>query len=201
MKKIFVEKFITYIQTKKELTNIEIKRLKYGLEGLYNLITKMVVIFVLAILFNLLTELICFILIYSFFRLYGFGIHAKKSWQCWLSTIPIYIGGCFLIKYVSLSMPVIYAIWIFGIISFILFAPADTASRPLIHKEKRIRAKILSIIIVIFFYFINVYFQNRIFLNATLYALIIQSLSMNPLIYLLFHAPYHNYKTYSKTTV
>ena len=92
------KKFINYSIN---LIDLDKKKLKYGLEGFYNLITKVVVLIILALILNLTKELFLLIIIYSLFRLYGFGIHAKKTWQCWLTTIPIYIGGCFFIKYIS----------------------------------------------------------------------------------------------------
>ena len=48
----------------------------------YNLITKTIVLFGLAILFNLVLELLVLTFIYSTLRLYGFGLHAKTSLQC-----------------------------------------------------------------------------------------------------------------------
>ena len=201
MKKKFINYSIKLIESKKDLSNLDKKKLKYGLEGFYNLITKVVVLIILALILNLTKELFLLIIIYSLFRLYGFGIHAKKTWQCWITTIPIYIGGCFFIKYISIPLPITYIIWFFGFISFLLFAPADTSSRPLIHKDKRIRAKILSLLIIIIFYIINYFYKSQILLNTTLYALIFESIVINPLTYKLFKAPYNNYKVYQKTTV
>ena len=201
MKKKFINYSLNYIESKKTLTALERKKIKYGLEGFYNLISKFIVLVILAIIFDLTVELLLLSIIYGFLRLYGFGLHAKKTWQCWISTIPIYIGGCFLIKYLVLPPTVCYIIWIFGLLSFILFAPADTKARPLIHKEKRIRAKILSIVIIILLFIINIYLKNNIFLNTSLYALIVQSIIMNPITYKIFKAPYNNYKAYQKTTV
>ena len=201
MKKKFINNSLKYLESKKTLTALERKKLKYGLEGFYNLITKFIVLIIIAIIFNLLPELVLLTIIYGFLRLYGFGLHAKKTWQCWVTTLPIYIGGCFLIKYLTIPQVISNIVWLFGFISFALFAPADTKSRPLIHKEKRKRAKILSIIIVIALYIINIYLNNPIFLNASLYALLIHSFVMNPLIYKLFNAPYNNYKTYQNNMV
>ncbi len=201
MKKKFIDNSLKYIENKKELSALDKKKLKYGLEGFYNLITKFIVLSILTIILNIFKEFILLTIIYSFFRMYGFGLHAKKTWQCWLSTIPIYIGGSLFIKYFTLPTYLITIIWIIGYTSFILFAPADTKSRPLIHKEKRIRAKFLSIMIVTIFFIINLFYHNNVFLNATLYSLILQSVIMNPLTYKLFKAPYHNYKVYQKTAV
>ena len=66
--------------------------MRYGLEAFYNLITKTVVLIILAVIFNLVLELILLSLIYSTLRLYGFGLHAKTSLQCWITTLPIYLG-------------------------------------------------------------------------------------------------------------
>ena len=136
--------------------------------------------------------------IYSLLRLYGFGIHAKKSWQCWLTTLPVYIGGCYFIRYGVLVKEIVSVIWILGLLSFIFFAPADTASRPLIHKEKRVRAKVLALLIYICLYIVNIYYPSQELINATMLAIIMQSIVMNPLTYRICHAPYKNYKKYVK---
>ena len=199
MKKKFINNSLKYIESKQSLTELDKKKIKYGLEGLYNLTTKFIVLIILAIIFDLMIELILLTSIYGLLRLYGFGLHAKKSWQCWITTIPIYIGGCFFIKYAILSPYITYIIWLFGLISFLLFAPADTKSRPLIHKEKRI--KILSISIVIILFIINVFLKINIFLNATIYALTLESIIINPITYKIFNVPYNNYKTFQKNMV
>ena len=79
MKKKFINYSLNYIESKKTLSSLDKKKLKYGLEGFYNLFTKVIVLVTLAIIFNLLKELLLLIAIYSLFRLYGFGLHAKKK--------------------------------------------------------------------------------------------------------------------------
>lgn len=201
VKKIFIEKSISLIKARKELNTIEEKKMRYGLEAFYNLITKTIVLFVLAILFDLILELLVLTFIYSTLRLYGFGLHAKTSLQCWFTTLPVYLGGCLLIKYIAIPEFIAGAIWIFGFSSFLLFAPADTPARPLIHKEKRIRAKIISMSILLDYLFIYIYNFNAILNNAILYALLMESIVINPLIYKLTGTTFNNYKYFQKTTV
>lgn len=201
MKKKFIENSLNLIKQNKKIDELEEKKLRYGLEGFYNVSVKTIVMFFLAIILNIVPHYILLILVYSSLRLYGFGIHMKTSTQCWLTTVPIYIGGCLLIKYVSFSNVISIFIWLFGFLSFLLFAPADTPARPLIHKEKRRRAKILSIIILscyfIFFYCI----QSTTLKNIILYGVFMESISINPIVYKLFHTPFNNYKSYVKTTI
>ena len=103
MKKKFIENSLNYIEAKNDLSDLQKKKLKYGLEGFYNLFTKLIVLLIITISFDLVKEFLLLTVIYSLLRLYGFGIHAKKSWQCWLTTVPIYVGGCFFIKYIVMS--------------------------------------------------------------------------------------------------
>ena len=201
VKKSFIEKSVNLIKSRKELNTLEEKKIRYGLEAFYNFITKLIVLIILAVIFNLVFELILLSLIYSTLRLYGFGLHAKTSLQCWITTLPIYLGGCLLIKYLVIPNSIAGIIWIFGFLSFLFFAPADTPARPLIHKEKRIRAKVLSIGILLVYLFIYLYNFSNILNNAILYALLMESIVINPLLYKITGTTFNNYKNFQKTTV
>ena len=201
VKKSFIEKSVNLIKSRKELNTIEEKKIRYGLEAFYNLITKTVVLIILAVIFHLVLELFLLSLIYSTLRLYGFGLHAKTSLQCWITTLPVYLGGCLIIKYLIIPSEIASIIWVFGFLSFLLFAPADTPARPLIHKEKRIRAKILSIGILLGYLFIYLYNFSPILNNAILYALLMESIVINPLLYKITGTTFNNYKYFQKTSV
>lgn len=201
VKKSFIEKSVNLIKSRKELNTLEEKKIRYGLEAFYNLITKTVVLIILAVIFHLVLELFLLSLIYSTLRLYGFGLHAKTSLQCWITTLPVYLGGCLIIKYLIIPSEIASIIWVFGFFSFLLFAPADTPARPLIHKEKRIRAKILSIGILLGYLFIYLYNFSPILNNAILYALLMESIVINPLLYKITGTTFNNYKYFQKTSV
>lgn len=199
MKKKFIESTIIKIKKKQEVSELQEKRYRYGLEGFYNLFTKLVALTIISILLNTFVEFILLTITYSLYRLYGFGIHAKTSLQCWFTTLPIYITGCLFIKYGSISNIVSISLWIIGFISFLLFAPADTPARPLIHKDKRIRAKILSLIILTVLAILYYCCSFIIIKNTLIYSLLMEVISINPLTYKIFHTPFNNYKTYQIT--
>ena len=202
LKKKFIEHSVFLIKKKKKtISKLEEKKLRYGLEAFYNLFTKAVVMIALAIIFDLTFELFLLTIIYSTLRLYGFGIHAKTSLQCWFTTLPIYLGGCLIVKYCEIPITFAYMVWIFGFISFILFAPADTPARPLIHKDKRIKAKVLSLIILSVYFMIFLNNNYYVINNAILYGVLMESFSINPLIYKLSKTPYNNYKNFQKNMV
>ena len=97
MKKKFIESSLTFIKKGREVSELEEKRLRYGLEGFYNLTTKTIVILILAIWLDVLPEIILLTLGHSALRLFGFGIHMKTTLQCWFTTIPLFIGGSLII--------------------------------------------------------------------------------------------------------
>lgn len=199
MKKKFIESSLVLIKSKKSVDELSEKKLRYGLEGFYNLATKTIVMFLLSICFDTLLEFFLLTIVYSTLRLYGFGLHMKTSLQCWFTTVPIYIGGCILIKYTVFPYLLSVIIWTIGFLSFLFFAPADTHARPLIHKKKRIRAKILSLCILSSYFVLSFFIQNPVIHNVILYAIIMESISINPLVYRLLNMPFNNYKTYQTT--
>ena len=83
-------KFITKYQKCDEL---QTKKLKYGLEVIYNLLSKTIILFLISILLGVWKEYILLIIIYSFTRMYTFGIHAKSTLICWFTSTIIYIFG------------------------------------------------------------------------------------------------------------
>ena len=199
--KKFIESALTKIKQQKKLTSLEEKKLRYGLEAFYNLATKTIVLIILAIVFDLVIELLLLALVYSTLRLYGFGIHAKTSLQCWFTTIPIYMLGSLFIKYATITSNLIYIFWIISFLSFLLFAPADTPARPLIRKNKRIRAKILSVLILCIYFIIYTLNISSMFNNVIIYAICMELIVINPLTYKLTKTPFHNYEIYEKNMV
>lgn len=201
VKKKFIDGALTKIKQQKKVTSLEEKKLRYGLEAFYNLATKTIVLIILAIVFDLVIELLLLALVYSTLRLYGFGIHAKTSLQCWFTTIPIYMLGGLFIKYATITSNLIYIFWIISFLSFLLFAPADTPARPLIRKNKRIRAKILSVLILCIYFIIYTLNISSMFNNVIIYAICMELIVINPLTYKLTKTPFHNYEIYEKNMV
>ena len=77
--------------------------IKYGLEGIYLTITKLIIILLLAYLLNIIKEVIIFLIIYNIIRMPSFGLHATKSWICLLSSTIIFIGLPIVCKYIYIS--------------------------------------------------------------------------------------------------
>ncbi|MEG2322548.1 MAG: accessory gene regulator B family protein [Bacilli bacterium] len=197
MKEKIVNSCISLIKNNNpKYSSTKLAEIKYGLEGIYLLITKLVVIGILAYFLNLFAELLIFLLIYNFIRMPSFGLHATKSWICLLSSIIIFIGVPIFCK--EIIMPSFIKA-ILGIITIVLFyknAPADTYKRPIVNPKRRLCYKYLSVLVAIIYSFCALFITNNFIANTFISALIVQCFMISPTIYKLFNLPYDNYKTY-----
>lgn len=193
MKDAFVNHSLNIIRSNKECDDIEIKKLKYGLEGLYSFVTKYTVIVLVNIFLNTFIEFFIFHIAYALIRSVGFGLHAKTNKGCWVVSLLVNISIPLLIKHVLIDKLYLIIVSIIAAIIIAIFAPADTKKRPLIHKNKRIQDKIIAIVICLVYILLIIYINN-FFSYCITYALLFESIMVNPITYRLTKQSYNNYK-------
>lgn len=198
MKHLVINKLLNIIINNKECSEKNIKIYKYGLEGLYNLITKTIVVLIITLLLNSAKEFGLILLFYALLRTFGFGIHSESSLGCWISTLSIYVFGSILIKEIFIIKEISIIIWLIAFLSFILWAPADTPKRPLIREKQRKKQKLKVCLISLFYLILIIFVKNNIVINAITYALLIEMICVNPLTYKIFGIRFNNYKYYKK---
>lgn len=198
MKEKFVNSSIKFISKYQECDDLKLKKLNYGLQGIYSLIIKLTVVIIIAIITNTINQTLLFLLFYTGIRTYSFGWHAKTNLGCWSITIIVYNIIPILIKNYIMPNLIGYIILSIAFISMLLWSPADTPKRPLIRKKHRRRCKIITTIVVIIYIIIFLFNQNELINNAIVYACFIQSIFINPLFYKITDTQFNNYKYYKK---
>lgn len=169
-------------------------KLKYGLEGIYLTISKLIILILFAFILRIEKEVLLLVLSFSIIRSAASGVHASKSWICLLTTLLIFLTVPLIFKYYILSF---YNKLFIGLICLLLFtkyAPADTKKRPLKIMKKKHVLKIITIIIAITFIIISLYAKNNLLVNSLTGALIIETLMILPITYKIYNQPYRNYK-------
>lgn len=196
MKELFLNYSITSI--KKYYPNyddVKLAELKYGLEGFYLSFTKLFVISIISIIFHLFFEMIIMLIVFNILRTTGFGIHAKRSIDCWISSTIMFIVFPLLSKILFIPSWLHITLSIIFVIMIILYAPADTVKRPLINKKKRTIYKIITIINTLILIIIS-FFTTTTITNLILFGIFTEVLLINPLTYKVCRLPYRNYKNY-----
>ena len=197
MKKLIINKCMELVTTyNKDLSQRDIDKIRYGLEGLYLTITKLIFIIIVSIILGIWKETLLLILIFNGIRLTAFGVHAKRSIDCLISSTLFFI--LFPIICIKLTIPLIVKVILFIPLTVLIgiFAPADTEKRPLINKKKRKIYKMLSIMISIIYMTIAIVIKDNTLSNCFIFAIVIQIIIMLPITYKIFGVSYNNYKTY-----
>lgn len=196
MKNKVVGSVMDLIKKENKYDDVKLAEIKYGLEGLYLTITKLIVIFSLAIILNIFKEMIIFLLIYNVMRTFSFGLHATKSWICLLSSTIIFIMCPILCNEVIISIQIKAVLGILLILLYYKNAPADTKKRPIVNPKRRLFFKFASTLLAILFVFLSIFVENNFISNCFIVGLTVQAFLISPLVYRIFKLPYNNYITY-----
>ena len=197
MKEVFINNSMSLIHKYyPNYSEEKLAELKYGLLGLYLMITKSIIIFGIAIYLNIFKELLIFTVIYNILRAPSFGMHASKSWICLVSSASIFIFSTYLSA--KILIPINIKI-IFGIIGILLMyknSPADTAKKPIVSPKRRRIYKNISTLIAIIFVITSIVIDNNFLSNSFILSLLLQNIMIAPTTYKIFGETYDNYKSY-----
>lgn len=180
----------------RKISEEQLEIIEYGLESLYLTFTKIVIILLLSIILGILKETLLMILFYNIIRLFAFGLHAKNSIACLLTSLILFVGGAYISMYLNIDLIIKIILSLTCIILIAIYAPADTEKRPLINDKKRKRFKILSIIISFILTFLIIYYKDNIISNFMLIGFIESTIMVLPITYKIYGLPYNNYKSY-----
>ncbi|MBP3920179.1 MAG: accessory gene regulator AgrB [Bacilli bacterium] len=196
MKEKVLNSWMNIIKEHKNFDEVKLAEIKYGLEGIYLTFSKLIIISIIALILGIFKEMVVFMVIYNVMRMPSFGLHAKKSWMCLLSSTITFIGVPLLSKYIVINNTIKFIIGAISVILICVFSPADTEKRPIVNKRRRQVYKMLSTIIATIYIALAVVIENSFISNCFLFATILQNVLISPITYKIFKLPYNNYKTY-----
>ena len=200
MRKVIINKCMNLIKNySPELDQVKLDEVEYGLISIYILITKLIVIFILASVIGIFKEVLIFSVIYSIIRTPSFGIHASKSWICLIVSSILFLGIPYICLTTNMSLELKFLLGSIGTIFIFKNSPADTHKRPIVNPTRRKVYKGISTLIAISFTLIAICINNEFVSNCLILALITQCVVISPLTYKLFKMPYNNYKNYCVT--
>ena len=197
MREKVINKLMNFIKENNSNANEEqLEVIQYGLEAIYMTITKTIILFIIAYFLGILRELITFLPFYILIRMFAFGLHAKTSLQCLISSSSIFLGATYLCMYLNIPLLIKSILCILCILAIYKWAPADTEKRPIVSKKRRQVYKTLSTIIAITFSFLSIFITNSFISNCLVISITVQSFMVCPYVYKLFKLPYNNYLNY-----
>ena len=197
MKEKFLDYTINYLKKYNNYSKDEIKKLRYGLEGIYLTLTKTIVILLVSLILGILMEVVIGLILFNIIRYFAFGFHAEKSFECLLLSLFNFVLIPYILLNTSFNLITNETICAICFILILLFAPADTVKRPLKSKKKRVIRKILTCITGIIYITLAIIFNNHFISDLLISSLISTSIVICPITYMIFRQPYNNYKKIS----
>lgn len=193
MRDRLISKLMFVISKDSSLDMVKLEEIKYGLETIYVLISKFLVIFGIALILNIVKELLLFIVFFNLIKSVSFGMHARSSKSCLIASTIVFISIPIISKFILIPNIMLALLFSFNLILMYKNSPADTIKRPIINPKRRLVFKYLSIFITIIFGFISILISNSFISNSLLFSITIQNFMISPLAYKIFNLPYNNY--------
>lgn len=182
----------------KSRNELEIKKVKIGIEIFINNLYKVICIIVLSVLFNILPEMIIILTAFSILRRYAFGLHANSSLLCTVMTFAIFYIGIFVSKSFFINDMLVIFSYLFIIIMIYRYAPSDTLKHPILIKKSRKELRNKSISICFICLLISCIITDHIVKQLILIGIIFEVVSIIPITYKLMNRSYKNYEKYNE---
>lgn len=106
--------------------------------------------------------------------------------------------GAYIPKFFTITNGVILFMFLVIIILLSLYAPADTEERPLVGKKFRRKLKIKSLMSAGILMILASCMNDTVLKFCITYGVLCESLTITPIIYILFGRGYKNYEKYKK---
>ncbi|MBC2180332.1 regulator [Listeria booriae] len=110
---------------------------KYGVEIFLVNVTKGIIVYLTAALLGMLWQTLVVHLSYLLIRRHSFGLHAKTSLGCTITSVVMFVILPYFVKEVQLSEWMIVLISGLILLNIAIFAPSDTENMPLFNAQKR----------------------------------------------------------------
>lgn len=170
-------------KSNESLDAIKIEEIRYGLIGVYTMVSKTSVILAISIILGFFKKFIVFLFLYGFLRSVGFGTHAKSNLMCWIFSTVMLLGIPYIFTIINISNTWKIFIWIICFVNFLIFCPADTDKRPMINKMRKLKFKFIMLIISLIY--LALLFKVESASNLVLASMVLEALLTNPLGYIL----------------
>lgn len=191
MKEVFLKHSLQLITANREWDEESLEKIRYGLEGIYLTIVKLVILLALAIILNIERLFLINLVFFNILRFFAFGVHARNSTQCLITSTVMFIIFPILSTSIDFPLPVQIIIASICVLLFLLYAPADTHKRPQKNRKKRQIRKAFAVTIAIVYVLLIIMLKDLS--QIILCSLMTETIGILPITYRILGVPYKNH--------
>ncbi|MBC6309047.1 regulator [Listeria sp. FSL L7-1582] len=167
---------------------------KYGVEIFLVNVTKGITVYLAAALLGMIWQTLIVHLSYLMIRRHSFGLHAKTSLGCTITSVVMFVVLPYFVKDVQLSGWMIVLISVLILMNIAIFSPSDTENMPLFNAQKRHVLRIKSVFNTFFIIIVISIIPNEYFKSLVLLGLALQVIMIHPISYRFLRRRYNNYE-------
>lgn len=188
------EKFTKFVGETLSKSDDDLDKINYGIKVILLNLFKMIILFLTAYILGVFKYTLIAFIVFSIFRTFASGVHANSSIQCIIINYVLFLGNVYASIYIPLNKLHVTLIFLVSLILTYIYAPADTADRPLVSKKLRHNLKIKSIFTVITFFIFSILVYNNVYKNLITFSILEEAFAISPLCYKILGKTYNNYE-------
>jgi len=154
--------------TNSEFTDLELKKMEYGLSCFFDEVTKIIPYYILFYLFSLQRYYIVIFVFFCPIRLFSGGFHAKTYWGCFFITFVTFCVMIIIGKYITINILTSILVLIISILLVYIFSPVDNINKRIKSKERRKKLKYFSVVTTFLLSLLCYIIPNKFFTTAVL---------------------------------
>lgn len=158
MKEIFISKSYNLINS--YYPNNEIK-IKFGLESLYVILSKTIIIFLISYLLGILNKTLICLLLFNIIRPFSFGRHFNSK-TCLISSIIVFVIIPKFLVFITISNFYKILISILCILLIGIYSPKESRKRR--YFKNKFKLKLLSLIAALMLFYLSFYMIEALYI-------------------------------------
>lgn len=176
----YLVKELNYPEEKKEI-------LSYSLDTLLLLVIGYILILTMGWIIGIPGAVLATLLAGDILRKFSGGSHLSNPYKCLTATMIIYLSASFICVqayylwgHLTVFKAALLVFCALSLLTVIIYAPVDSAAKPIISPIFRKKLKIASVVVVLFFSALALFFNNSYIGGSIACGLIVQSITLLP---------------------
>lgn len=129
-----MNKLISYLvkkisETNSQFTELELKKMEYGLVCLFDEFTKIIPYYIIFYLFSLQQYYLVVFVFFCPIRLFSGGFHAKTYWGCFFISFVTFCVMIIIGKYITINIVTSILVLISSVLLVFVFSPVDNINK------------------------------------------------------------------------
>lgn len=158
------------------------EKVNYGLMILVSTIFKLSIILLVAAFLGIFKLVLITFLTFGALRTFAGGVHAKTSLQCLVAMFFFYFTIVYCAIYLPFSFQAKALLSLINLILILLYAPADTAEKPIIGEKHKKNLRFLAVATMVVLFLVSL-FQSQTISNIIILATFTECLTITPFAY------------------